>query len=93
MLITKGKDKFMIIDIDPMELSNIYDAFSNSFAQMTEILKMDDETFMQYLSVNKEGIPELKKIIQDKIKFYDTYKGKILNYATTNGKKIVRGKK
>ena len=93
MLITKGKHKFIIMDIDPMELSNIYDAFTNAFDQMTELLKKDDETFMQYLSVNKEGIPELKKIMQDKIKFYDTYKGKILNYATTNGKKIIRGKK
>lgn len=93
MVITKGNEKFMIIDINPMEMSNIYDAFQNAFVQMNEILKMDDKTFMLYLSVDEKGIPELRKIIQDKIKFYQTFKEKILTYATKTERKINHAKR
>ena len=60
---------------------------------MTQILAMDDTTFMQYLNVEKNDVPDLRKIIQDKIKFYQTFKEKILSYATKTERTIKKPKK
>lgn len=93
MVITKGTEHYMILDINPMEMSNIFDAFQNAHNQMTLILKMDDQAFMQYLNVTKEGIPDLRKIIKEKIEFYKIFKEKILTYATKTERTIKKPKK
>ena len=93
MVITKGTENYMILDINPMEMSNIYDAFQNAHVQMTQILAMDDTTFMQYLNVEKNDVLDLRKIIKQKIEFYKIFKEKILTYATSTKRAVKKPKK
>ena len=82
MQITKGIDKFMMIDINANEMSNIYDAFQNARAQMQILVNMQDDEFIKILAVKKQGVPELRKIIKTKIEFYEKFLKKISSYMT-----------
>lgn len=81
MLITKGTDKFTIIDIAPKEMSNIFDGFQNGRHYLQELLKANDTDLAKAMSVNKKEIPGIRKIMQEKIDFYEKHLKKIMSYA------------
>lgn len=81
MYINRGKNNFMMLDISDKEMSTIKDAFLNSRYYMLELLKMTDEKFIDALSIKIDQLPEIKKVLHEKIKFYETHVDKIMSYA------------
>ena len=81
MYINQGNKSFMILDISPQELSNIFDAFQICRSQYIELLKLDDNELKNVTKGQKEKIPELKKILQQKIDFFEKHQKKIMSYA------------
>lgn len=81
MLITKGSDKFTIVDIAPNEMSNIFDGMQNGRFYLQELLKQDDKSLAGAMNKPVKKIPEIRKIMQDKIDFYEKHMKKIMSYA------------
>jgi len=80
MIITKGNEKFNIIDINGKEMGTIYDAFMNGRHYLLEIQKTKDKELAKALGVTPDKIPELRETIVAKIAFYEKHIKKILTY-------------
>jgi hypothetical protein len=80
MIIIKGDHKFSMIEIDPKEMSNIFDAFQNGRHYLLELLKTSDAELAKAIGKKNAEIPALKKIMQEKVEFYEKHLRKILSY-------------
>jgi len=81
MFINKGKDKFMMLDINADELMAIYDAFNSGKFNMTSFLSLKDEDFALNLNCKPEKVQEMRKFIASKIAYYDTWLKKLKSYG------------
>ena len=82
MIITKGTEKFTIIDINGKEMGTMYDAFANGRHYLLEIQKTTDKELAKALGAKPDKIPELRETIKEKLVFYEKHIKKILSYES-----------
>jgi hypothetical protein len=82
MKIIKGETKFSMVDISSKEMHAIYDAFN--YARYY-FIKMKDENSDAVLAAatnqKVEAVPEIRKVLQEKIEFFFEQSKKIQSYA------------
>ena len=85
MLIVKGDGKYSIVNITPMELLHLYDAFQSGRHNFIELLKGTDKELAAALGQKEKDIPKVRKSLQEKIELYFKQQQKIQEYAKQKG--------
>ncbi|MCF8360729.1 MAG: hypothetical protein K9H26_18385 [Prolixibacteraceae bacterium] len=80
MIIYKGDKAFSMLNIEPMELSNIFDAFQNNRHNLLELQKASDKELSKAMNYPQSKIKEARKIMKEKVEFYEKHLKKMISY-------------